>query len=293
MHRMVGTKELVLVITIGLAASSLMSCGQKNSKTADGSALSSHAENLNVAPDSNSLADDTTDWSPDGIATRGIIKNCSESLLWLTTQCDTCVERTRESNCTLERFGRIGMVDDRTFYFGVYCNHYADEDPSRGTFSFRTIHVFEAGDDTSLVVPVLEEGGPDDSDSEIADPEIIETENGPVMHIFMTSGNGGFDMGVYLLRVQKEWQHLDVPSWFLEARKFIPDGYTFCRGGSVDLAEMIAIFPLFKPDDGCCCPTGGSVTMDIEIEGLKIVVRDGQYSTKPCVGYEGVNSENN
>ncbi len=202
---------------------------------------------------------------------------CAESVLWLTTNCDTCLQDSLHYGWRLGGFRRIGQAGARTYFYAVYRSTFAEKHPEPGSFDILDFRIFESTSDTNLVTPILDVWGPDDATPIIGDPCFIDTKYGRVLHIFMSSGNGEFDCGSYFRRLDGQWRELCVPLWSAAFLPYVPKSYWFCRGGDVDLTTMHATFRVFTPNDGCCCPSGGTIVGDLEIDGRDIILRRASY----------------
>lgn len=206
--------------------------------------------------------------------------SCTEAITWLSTNCDTCLHDFDERGpCIVQQFGPFGEVDHTRLFYGIYKTTFAYEDSSLGTYDIRSVRVFEQSSDSNFLRPVLTETGADFVDR-IEAPYLISSKEGSILHIFMTGGNGGFDFGYYFLRDHDKWQQLNIPEWPTIFKKNVPDGYSFCRGGFVDFTTMKVGFPVFRPDDPCCCPTGGWVTAGLLIHGHDVLIDNAEYSPK-------------
>ena len=205
---------------------------------------------------------------------------CSESVKWLKNNCDTCAKWFEYPDGHCVAFERIGLNEGHIYFYGMYEPNYTRKDSSEGMTNYKSAVVFESTVDTNQVTPILAMQTPDGVDSWIDAPRLFKTRHGYVFHIYTTCGNGGFDFGGYFLHDKGVWQELEIPNWSEAFGKSLPEGYWLCRGGEVDLSAMKAVFPVFTKEDACCCPTGGTITADLDIEGAKVIVRQLHYSAE-------------
>lgn len=94
------------------------------------------------------------------------------------------------------------------------------------------------------------------------------------------------DTGAAVYR--EDWQQIDIETWRDSIGDKLPKGLEIWKGVDFDFAdwfygEMNARTPLWKPDDGNCCPTGGEAIIHFEIDeaehilvatGVTLIPRD-------------------
>lgn len=195
----------------------------------------------------------------------------------------TCVDVPAFKSCKVEQFSRLGQVGDTIYYFAVYKGTPAadTEDYYRGVTVFESIGNVDSA--TSLF-----EWGARVYEMYVDKPEFVKSRYGTFLHVFVTSGNGGWEMGKYFLYRNGRWVRLHYPE-FLDSSEWdrvvgtkIPKGYWLCRGNEINLKKMLITLPVFKRDDPCCCPTGGCITAFYMVLGDSLVIDSSSYSRAPC-----------
>lgn len=73
---------------------------------------------------------------------------------------------------------------------------------------------------------------------------------------------------------------LDFSEIISEISKIIPKGYGVWKGGGLDLKNLQYSQSVWKPNDANCCPTGGSINLQLSIDKYKIIVINSNYNSK-------------
>ena len=204
-----------------------------------------------------------------------------ESIEWLKTNCYTYLGNGKKIPCEVDDFGYLGRIGDEYYYYSIYRDTMSDVKSENGeSYHSRTVTLYEGKND-SIFVSSIWQFGANVSAYSFDAPKLVETKYGYIFHTYIYSGNGGWDDGEYYLQKHGKWIKLDVPNWVEAFTPKIPKGYSFCRGREIDLKTMTIDFGVYKPTDGCCCPTGGSVYAELGIQNNKIVIQEIDYSDKP------------
>ena len=275
-----------LVLTIVLLVALALACGCRTKPSNSQSELAkSNAHTSQAVVDSGRQKGDfefregdQSDTSSESYVRATTIHNaCYESVRWLSNHPDTCSHTLEKSGWTLDTFKRFGSIGGRAYYYGVYRTSVPKPDSSFEGGMRHFILIFESQPDQENVSPVLAISGSDFSDEELGKPTMTETPAGVLLHVFMTTGNGGWDFGCYLIYSQAGWNEVSVPNWSRVFLPYVPDSCWFCRGGEIDLLNMKAVFSVFNPSDACCCPTGGTVIGELAISERRLVVQAAHY----------------
>lgn len=84
------------------------------------------------------------------------------------------------------------------------------------------------------------------------------------------SGSGNADL---LLRLDGDrWSDIETESWQEALAVQLPDGLTVSRGVTYDWPELMATSPLWRDADALCCPSGGTATMDLAVQGSAVTL---------------------
>jgi len=283
--RMPTMRKFVVVRTVLLAAlvlaigcrtkSSNSDSGQRNGKADTGLTV---ADSSRLEPKGGAREGEQADTSAESyLRTTTIHSSCFESVRWLSSHPDTCSHTLESSGWALKAFKRFGSVGGPAYYYGRYTKSGPNGDTPSGAGTRHFILIFESPSDQENVSPVLAISGSEFFDEELGNPTLTETAAGLLLHVFMTTGNGGWDFGCYLIHSQGEWKEVSVPNWSKVFLPYVPDSCWFCRGGEIDLTNMKAVFSVFNPSDACCCPSGGTVIGELAVTGTKLFVKAAHY----------------
>jgi hypothetical protein len=191
---------------------------------------------------------------------------CKKTIDFLQNNCYYCEGNFVDANCKLKEFKKLGNYNGKQIYYGLYCDKYDD-----GSYYDSHFIIFEGKRNSKFLKPV-EFFYPDEF-IEYYDVEMTNTKYGLIIHIYMSNGNGGFDMGEYIIYRNGKWEKLKVPEWGCVYEWVIPEYYYFCRGNTLDLKTMTNKFSVYSHDDACCCPTKGIVKSKLTIDenGFRVI----------------------
>jgi hypothetical protein len=69
-----------------------------------------------------------------------------------------------------------------------------------------------------------------------------------------------------------KWREIDASTWKAEFARRLPRPLTSMDAFSLDLVNLSAEIPLARPEDPCCCPTGGTANVKLALKGDVLVV---------------------
>jgi hypothetical protein len=187
------------------------------------------------------------------------------------------------ASCRVTKSGMFASFQGDTYYYALYCVVEAgdkggscpEQDSKYGNFySDDSIAVFvqRGGSRTVRLLFSKYALGGHFTDS----PGIDESSDGAVMEVPYVAAptcncNGST---YYLWRPQaREWVAMDWDSWHGELK--LPTGLSTSGGGYFwpRLQSLTADSPLWRSDDPRCCPTGGTVYVQLGIVGTRFVLR--------------------
>jgi hypothetical protein len=71
---------------------------------------------------------------------------------------------------------------------------------------------------------------------------------------------------------ERSLTQIDNESWRDGLETQLPKGLGVWKGVIIDYEEMIAFTPLWRDDDGNCCPSGGSAILDFDIQDDRLIL---------------------
>jgi hypothetical protein len=187
--------------------------------------------------------------------------------------------------------GQFASIEGRTYYYARYCfvdsnlnedfkdvedhGSCADGASYFGGWHSDAVAVFvREGSSNNVRLVTTQHEGPH---SGLFDtPNMVLTPFGAIMelpfHISATCDCNGSTY--YLLRRNaRQWQRLDWDGWQQNLDRRLPPGFESQNGFWPRLATMSAGGALWRPDDAHCCPTGGTVEIQLGISGTKFVLK--------------------
>ncbi len=202
---------------------------------------------------------------------------CENSVKLLEDHCFTCNNEKEEAKCKVEEFKYLGEVNNQFYYSSIYLDYHPESGNDLDKeFNVRMIAIFE-GSIKEKVKKVYSTGG-GFGFCEHAFTELIKTKFGNFIHIYISDGNGHWDSGEYFIFKNDGWYKLDVPEISESLDSIIPKGYSFCKGGSIDLEKMNYDIRVYKPSDPCAEATGGTARAYLKITSdNKIIVTKTEY----------------
>lgn len=113
-------------------------------------------------------------------------------------------------------------------------------------------------------------------------PTFYATPQGSLMELpGSIEGTGDFNAGSLYHQVDGQWREIDARSWLRTLAARLPKGREVWKGVYPDWKKMTADTPLWRPNDGNCCPTAGSASVTLELRGDAIVLTGVKVSDKP------------
>lgn len=188
-----------------------------------------------------------------------------KSIDYLKRNCYPYRDNLTNFDCIIREFKYLGDDNGKQYYYGLYI---LGTDNYPNDSSYFVIYEGKKGDKNLIPVHFLFT----DFDYSYS-VEMVNTKYGLIIHIFLLSGNGGWDSGEYIIRRNGKWKKLNIPDWNCVYEWIIPEDTHFCRGNYIDLKEMTNTFSVYSYDDGCCCPTRGIVTSKLTIDdnGFRVI----------------------
>jgi len=197
-----------------------------------------------------------------------------------------------ERHCTVTGSGSLGRLDGAEFYYATYRRLVAwpelelsiadtsETALNTSPYNNTAVVVFRRVSGGSLLHPTWYEM----NDGWIGvswyeQPRILSTPLGPVLFVPLRfSGTGSLNDDRYLVWREAAWKRLDSTSWHRELTAWLPDGHAVWKGVVLDLERMRAETPVWKEHDGNCCPTGGSIKVELALDEDTLVIERAEYT---------------
>lgn len=85
-----------------------------------------------------------------------------------------------------------------------------------------------------------------------------------------TAGTGSGNADILLRLDGQHWTEIEVESWKVALDDALPDDLGVWKGVDYAWPDMTAMSSLWRDSDANCCPTGGRVLIDLEVEGTTL-----------------------
>lgn len=124
-------------------------------------------------------------------------------------------------------------------------------------------------------------------------PRVIEHDQ-TLLHVAgYSGGTGAYNTDLLFAwgdtgaaRLVNGWRPVDMENWLLTINTMLPAGLEIWKGVDYDFddwfyGELNARTPLWREDDGNCCPSGGWATIHLAIENNALVAKRVDYLPPP------------
>lgn len=187
------------------------------------------------------------------------------------------------AECSVTKFGVIGTVNGRTYYYSIYCliPGYSIKEGgcTSGSFSARynnarAMAVFVSNEKAGKATLWREFADTEIGVSGYDKPELIVNSFGTILYLpIHIDGTGAGNISEYHLwdEKSKRWKKLDADSWLKDIK--IPAGLAINKGIWPDLKFMNAKAYLYRGDDANCCPTGGMAHIQLTIKNNRFAIK--------------------
>lgn len=105
-------------------------------------------------------------------------------------------------------------------------------------------------------------------------PEVVATPAGPLLVVPSThGGTGAFNAELVFRPVQGGWRDLEIDAWRAAFDKQLPEGLGVWKGVQYDWSKLDLDTALWKSEDANCCPTGGSASAKLTVQGDQLALK--------------------
>ena len=104
-------------------------------------------------------------------------------------------------------------------------------------------------------------------------PDLVRSPSGPLLEIQgHLQGTGDLNAGAVFRVASGGLAEIDSTSWIAAMDKRLPAGLEVWKGVYIDFKTLKAATPLWRPNDGNCCGTGGRADLTVKIVGDTVVL---------------------
>jgi hypothetical protein len=185
-----------------------------------------------------------------------------------------------QRSCSVNEFGALAGVGGTRFSFALYRRlvTIGSEPPQltldRAPFRNTAVVIFDAVGDGSRIQPILAHVNKGTlGDSWFERPRIIATAHGLLLMIpDRIGGTAAANEDIYYRWDRSAWRQLETQSWLEELARRLPKGFGVWKGIVPDLQRMKAGSAVWRDGDANCCPTGGSVCVELAYRKDALVI---------------------
>jgi hypothetical protein len=201
--------------------------------------------------------------------------------------------------CRVLEFGELGIVGETQFYYGLYRLKLTHPDFSPDTLEMDSynrpplnqtaVAIFRARDDASALLDWKDVADYVEFLSWFEKPDIIEAPFGTVLSIpERISGTAAANDDKYFRWIDDRWRLLDTTSWTAALRDSLPEGQHVWKGLQIDIRSLSVESGVWRDGDANCCPTGGTVHVQLRLEGDALTIERLEHRKPPEQGLSHV-----
>jgi hypothetical protein len=211
---------------------------------------------------------------------------------WMKERCphftDTAVPLVTSdiAECQVTEWGEFASFERGTYYYVLYCvvlNENKEEDGACADPSSVSARVHGAAnaavfvrEDNSPTVRLVMSHYTGPFGAIFEKPLLVSNAYGAIMQLTMHVPSTCYcnSSGYYIWRKNtRQWQPLDWWGWQQGFDRRLPSGLESQNGFWPDLATMSAAGGLWNKDDPHCCPSGGTVDVQLGITGNRFILK--------------------
>lgn len=188
----------------------------------------------------------------------------------------TCQEQASDGTsgpegCRVLSTEAIGNANGTALHFARYCLDEPEQTEGNACF-FQGMAVFAETPPSGPVERLYSTNS--DVSEPFLPPTLIDSPYGTILDIAITiDGTGHYNESDELLLKDGQWQLIDSRSWIDDLLKRIPVGTEIHKGIWPDFSSMTAQAYLALPGDANCCPSAGTVDIDLELVGTRLGIK--------------------
>lgn len=171
------------------------------------------------------------------------------------------------SKCEINKFGSLGTIGNRAFYFGLYKFICQQSD-----YLNQGVVIFEGDTTNDYIKPFIFKVHLDIFPQVLtlgySEPRIFNTEFGKVLALSCALGGGSapsYDNN-YFFWNGSNWIELNSKKWESELERKLPKGLSTVDQLIIDLNDLTVTSDLWTAKDAHCCPTGGKIKVYLSIK---------------------------
>ncbi len=104
-------------------------------------------------------------------------------------------------------------------------------------------------------------------------PRLVETDDGLMLHAEgRTGGSGNGNADLFYRQSPQGWVEVESESWWAALPGRLPAGLTIMQGVDYDLESLSARSPLWREEDGNCCPRGGQARLEFRVRERALIL---------------------
>jgi hypothetical protein len=231
-------------------------------------------------------------WANPAFSDSATLPSSNPTMLTTETIKSKCIEFTgikigsesyEAADCRVSEFGSIGIFNNQTYYYAIYCliPGHSIQNGKCGSDSFNAQYYKEQAmaifinkglsDEATLL---MERSAEELGTMSYGEPELIVNSFGTFLYLpIHVQGTGAGNSSEYYFwdEKSKKWQKLETNSWTQNIK--IPPGLSINKGIWPDLRKMTAEAYFYRSNDYNCCPTGGKAQIKLTIVNGRLSIK--------------------
>ena len=202
-----------------------------------------------------------------------LIPPAPTSVSLATAEADACTAlvagATAPAGCRKRSGGAFGTLGAETFHFAIYCLDPTPTADDRCEQNGVALFSVAANGATTRWYERS-----DDAGDEFLPPVIHATAQGTVLDLpIRMQGTGNYNDSDLFVRQGDRWVAVDTTTWLDELNTRLPKDRSPWKGIWPDWQTFSAITPLYHQKDANCCPSAGTATIGLRLDGARIAIR--------------------
>jgi hypothetical protein len=207
----------------------------------------------------------------------------------IKTECLPPRESDPVARCTVKKFGDLGPVDGKNYFYVLYewLDQNELEDLTQSNQILRYPHgntavilFYSVAEAPNILRPFYSDRN-DLNTGWFEEPKFIRRANGIFLQIPHRAATSAETEPDSLLEWREQsWHVIDTQSWLEDLQARLPQDCSVIQAPSINIIEMNAATMVWKDSDDHCCPTCGKVYSTLVLQEDRLVIKSLRYDVR-------------